>query len=67
MRKATWISVSIAALAFVGMVDASYVAIHSSRAFFCPVELRAAAIRFSIAPMLGFLAFLSHGLDWRFI
>jgi uncharacterized membrane protein len=36
MRKATWISVSIAVLAFVGMVDASYVAIHSSQGFLLP-------------------------------
>ena len=36
MRKAAWISVSIAALAFVGMVDASYVAIHSSQGFLLP-------------------------------
>ena len=36
MRTTTWISVSIAALAFVGMVDASYVAIHSSQGFLLP-------------------------------
>jgi uncharacterized membrane protein len=36
VRKANWISVSIAALAFVGMVDASYVALHSSRGFLLP-------------------------------
>ena len=36
MRKATWISASIAALAFVGMVDAAYVVLHSSRGFLLP-------------------------------
>jgi uncharacterized membrane protein len=36
MRKAAWISVGIAALAFVGMVDASYVALHSGRGFLVP-------------------------------
>jgi uncharacterized membrane protein len=36
MRKAAWISAGIAALAFVGMVDAAYVALHSSRGFLLP-------------------------------
>jgi uncharacterized membrane protein len=36
MRKATWISAGIAALAFVGMVDAAYVALHRSRGFLLP-------------------------------
>jgi uncharacterized membrane protein len=36
MRTTTWLSVSIAALAFVGMVDASYVAIHTSQGFLLP-------------------------------
>ncbi len=36
MRTTTWISVSIAALAFVGMVDACYVAIHTSQGFLPP-------------------------------
>ena len=36
MRKTAWISAGIAALAFVGMVDAAYVALHSSRGFLLP-------------------------------
>jgi uncharacterized membrane protein len=39
MRKTAWISVGIAALAFVGMVDAAYVALHSSRGFLLPCGL----------------------------
>lgn len=39
MRKTAWISVAIAALAFVGMVDAAYVALHSSRGFLLPCGL----------------------------
>jgi uncharacterized membrane protein len=36
MTRATGISVSIAVLAFLGMVDASYVAIHTSQGFLLP-------------------------------
>ena len=36
MRKTDWISAGITALAFVGMVDAIYVALHSSRGFLLP-------------------------------
>jgi len=39
MRKTAWISAGIAALAFVGMVDAAYVALHSSRGFILPCGL----------------------------
>jgi len=39
MRKTAWISAGIAALAFVGMVDAIYVALHSSRGFLLPCGL----------------------------
>lgn len=36
MSKAPWISGSIVALAFVGMIDAAYVALHSSQNFLLP-------------------------------
>ena len=39
MRKTAWISAGIAALAFVGMVDAIYVALHSNRSFLLPCGL----------------------------
>ncbi len=39
MRKTGWISAGIAALAFVGMVDATYVALHSSQGFLLPCGL----------------------------
>ena len=39
MKTAAWIRVCIAALAFVGMVDATYVALHSSRSFLLPCGL----------------------------
>jgi uncharacterized membrane protein len=39
MTKAAGISAGIAALAFVGMVDAAYVALHSSRSFLLPCGL----------------------------
>jgi len=39
MKNTTWMSVGIAALAFVGMVDATYVALHSSRGFLLPCGL----------------------------
>ncbi len=39
MRKTVWISAGIAALAFVGMVDAAYVALQTSRGFLLPCGL----------------------------
>jgi uncharacterized membrane protein len=39
MRKTAWISAGIAALAFVGMVDAAYVALQTSRGFLLPCGL----------------------------
>lgn len=39
MRKTAWISAGIAGLAFVGMVDATFVALHSSRGFLLPCGL----------------------------
>jgi uncharacterized membrane protein len=36
MSKTAWIGAGIASLAFVGMVDAAYVALHSSRGFLLP-------------------------------
>src|SRR5262245_2489128 len=39
MRKTAWIIASIVALAFIGMVDATYVALHSSRGFLLPCGL----------------------------
>ncbi|MSO22338.1 MAG: vitamin K epoxide reductase family protein [Acidobacteria bacterium] len=39
MRKTVWISAGIAGLAFVGMVDATFVALHSSRGFLLPCGL----------------------------
>src|SRR5882724_11495596 len=39
MRKTGWISAGIAALAFMGMVDATYIALHTSRGFLPPCGL----------------------------
>lgn len=39
MRKSAWIGAGIATLAFVGMVDATYVALQSSRGFLLPCGL----------------------------
>ena len=39
MRKTAWITASIVVLAFIGLVDATYVALHSSRGFLLPCGL----------------------------
>src|SRR5262249_18306951 len=39
MRRTAWITVNIVVLAFIGLVDATYVALHSSRGFLLPCGL----------------------------
>ena len=55
MRKTAWISAGIAALAFVGMVDAAYVALHSNRGFLLPCGFAGGCDQVLNSPYAAFL------------
>ncbi|MBM3801675.1 MAG: vitamin K epoxide reductase family protein [Acidimicrobiia bacterium] len=54
-KKTAWISASVALLAFFGMVDAAYVALHSSRGFLLPCGLAGGCDQVLNSPYASFL------------
>jgi uncharacterized membrane protein len=53
--KTAWISAAVASLAFLGMVDAAYVALHSSRGFLLPCGLAGGCDQVLNSPYASFL------------